>query len=60
MYERSELLDADVLRADEADDFEVFKLSHFIYCGVVARGEIVYARFQLRGLGAQFWYSCVQ
>ena len=55
MNERRELFNADVLRADEADDFEVFKLSHFICCGVVARGEIVYARFQLRGLGAQFW-----
>ena len=60
MYERRELLYAYVLCADEADDFEVFKLSHFIYCGVVARGQVIYARFQLCGLGAQFGYSCVQ
>ena len=60
MYERRELLDAYVLRAHKADDFKILKLRNLVHHRRVARGEVVYARFEPCGLGAQFWYSCVQ
>src|SRR5699024_5521652 len=58
--ERGELLDTHVLRAHAAHNLEVLKLGYFIYCRVVARREIFYARLEPRGLSAQLRYSCVQ
>lgn len=60
MDERSKLLDADVLRAYEANYFKILKLRNLVHHRRVTRGQIVYTRFQLCSLGAQFWYSCVQ
>ena len=46
--------------AHETHDLEIFKLRYLLNRRVVTRREVVNARLEPCGLGAQLRYSCVQ